>query len=236
MFIISVVCVTLSPFSVRAETRPSVKDICASLPEFETRMMVELRERTSTYTNRQITRTDELTRAHTEFLSHLTSARQRTDTSRATAYRQSESLATTPEKMDAVNTFKSTIDNALSVRRSAVDTAVSLYKVELMALIDSKFSKIQSAFEAYQDALISTFSEAEELCKTESGSKEARQLLQNNLRDARVLFRQTLGRTDFETSLTTLRTTRNKSIERATRTYQKVLGNSRVTLEKALTE
>jgi hypothetical protein len=234
MFIVSVVCVTLSPFNVHAETTPSVKDICTALPKFEASMMIELHEKKSTYTNRQLTRTNELTHAHSEFLSRLASARQRTDASRTTAYRHSELLATTPEEMDAVNTFKSTIDGALSLRRNTVDTAMSLYKVELMTLLDSKFTKIQSAFEAYQNTLISAFSEAEELCKTESGSKEARQLLQNNLKDARALFKQTLGRTDFETSLNTLQATRNKSIERATRNYQKVLGDSRTILEKTL--
>ncbi len=237
IFILALGCIISIPFQIHAETTSSPKAVCASLPEYKTRMMTELRERKSAYTNRQITRTDHLMSTHADRVTRTSSTRARADESRALMYQHIETLATTPEKIDAVNQFKATIDSALKARRAGVDDVVTTYEQNLSELVDSKFATAKSAFEKYEDALTSTFAEVERLCNDGNiQPKTVRTLLQEDLREARTLFKKTLVHTSFKASLEELQSARKKAIEDATSTYQKILQDSRITLEKTLAQ
>jgi hypothetical protein len=124
--------------------------------------------------------------------SELEERRQERDQQREQFYQELMDAAQTDEQMTAVETFKDTVEEAVTVRRSAIDVATETMRTQIDALADERIAMVEELYLAYQEQEDAALEAAEGACgddATENDLKGIAQDLNAQLKQARNAFR-----------------------------------------------
>jgi hypothetical protein len=145
--------------------------------------------------------------------------------------------ATTAEQKEAVKHFETTIENAVTVRRTAIDLATKNMQDAVDALVVEKQNTIEKLFADYKVSEEAAFAKAESACSdtsTETDLKSIAKTLNAELKTAREKFRTGVRETrTMGTEIQKLAETKRIAVQTATNTFKEVVQQARIELQKA---
>lgn len=164
----------------------------------------------------------------------LDSLRDNGDAKRNANYDKLLEKATTDTQKQAVETFKTTIEKAVTDRRAAVDTALKTFRDGIAGITQTREQGLEDALNKMKTAVDTAFSQAEADCNAEVEPTTIRTNLQNALKAAKTQFetdRKALEQT--KTQLETLKKTRDENIKAALDTFKETTKQATTTLKAA---
>lgn len=123
--------------------------------------------------------------------------------------------ATTNEQQLAVKTFTTTVQQALTTKRQAVDAARTTFRTGVDQAIAKREPTISNAMVVFDASVNSAISKARSDCAAGMDSKTAKTTFHTAVKDARKKFTIDLANDAFKTSVGTLSQTRRQTIQNA---------------------
>jgi hypothetical protein len=141
----------------------------------------------------------------------------------------------TDEQKAAIATFKTGVEDAMTVRRMAVDDARSTYRTALVSQISTQQQSLSSAVTTYQAAVSAAFATAVANC-TQSNSAATMATLKAALKTAREALNAAKTPDASKAAIQTLVQTRNATIKAANEEFKQTLTTLADTLKTLLEE
>jgi hypothetical protein len=142
--------------------------------------------------------------------------------------------ATTDEQKAAVAKFQSTMEVAISVRRTAVDSAIDTFRNSVNKLVNDRQSSLVLAASAFKSSVAAAFNSAESDCSSGKDAKTIRQNLHASLKAAREKFvsdRQNVAK--ISDQVQALNQTKKQAIEKAIADFKAAMQNAVAELKKS---
>lgn len=133
----------------------------------------------------------------------------------------------------AVETFKTNVEDAMTVRRAAVDSARSIYRTALASQISTHQQTLSNNVITYQTAVSTAFSTAVANCTDGSGSATMA-TLKATIKTARETLNASKTPDSSKTTIMALHETRSAAIKAANDTFTKTLSGLVTTVKTAL--
>lgn len=165
----------------------------------------------------------------------LDSNRSDWDANHAKQYAALDARATTDAQKAAVASFKTTMDAAVTTRRSAIDGAVSTFRTGLSSLVTSRQSSADTAMATYETAVNAAIAKANTDCTAGVDGKTVRDTLTTSIKAARDAF-QASRKPDTDLSGTgaqALNAARKASVDKAVADFRATAEAARATLKTA---
>lgn len=216
--------------AVNNETIPSVPLFCASINSIGTRIESQLTNITQSSVPALYSPTN-LTSRQAAIQQELKQKRTEWDNERNQQYDKMLSLAQNEAQKTAIETFRSSVEDAILVRRNSVDGAIDTYFSQTGGELQAESNQLTAAKEDFITAIKSAINTAKSECLTGKSPSDIRSTFQTNIETARTQLqtsRQRVG--EFKSSLETIHKQEVKSINEAVRSFQDSLSKARQTL------
>lgn len=165
----------------------------------------------------------------------LSQKRTQWDADRAQQYQKMTDLASSDSQKQAIDTFKHSIETAVTVRRTSVDTAINTYFQSTSTALKNQDNQLDASKKNFVVSVNSAINNAESDCKTGKNAEQIRSNFSNALSNARnqlEITRKDLN--NLETSLGTARKTEVDSINSAVNSFNLSMSLARKTLVEQL--
>ena len=166
---------------------------------------------------------------------NVTTDRQQADTKQASNFTKLEAKATTDSEKQAVQTYESSIKSAVTIRRSAYDSARQTFRTGVQAAISTRRAVVTTQLDAFQSSVNVAINTAETSCSaTPADGPAIRLSFQSSLKTDRVTFQSdrkndsTIG-----SQVKQLAATRDAAFKTANLVFPTTLQNAHLTLQQA---
>lgn len=165
----------------------------------------------------------------------LTKLREQWDSNRDDQFKKLEENATTDEQKKAVADFEAAVKDAISIRRAAVDGALSVWRSGVKDLISARKQAITSDASAFGDAVKAAFDKAESDCQSGVSPTTIRMTLKSSIQAARVKYHEDrqgapkVGGVNIQTLITA----RRNAVSKAMIDFKAAMEKARSELKKA---
>lgn len=161
--------------------------------------------------------------------------RQAADTQRQADFTKLEAKATTGSEQQAVQTYETTVNNAVSTRRAAYDAARQTFRSGLAADVTSRHSTVTDQSDTFQVSVNAAISTAQASCASDpSGGAAARTAFVASLKSAREAFEgDRSGDQKVKQQAQQLAATRDATFRSADQAFKASMQTARQTLDKA---
>jgi hypothetical protein len=161
--------------------------------------------------------------------------RQKADADRSKEFSLLQAKSKNPSEQQAVQTYITAVTSAVTVRRSAYDSARQTFRAAVDAAIAARSSTVTNQFEEFQSAVNLSFTTAQTSCSSDPANGQAyRSALQSSLKSARTTFiSDRKADTTIFATVKQLETTRNNAFSAADQTFTSAIQNARQTLIQA---
>jgi hypothetical protein len=154
------------------------------------------------------------------------------DERRSALYTKLDERADTDAEKAAVAEFKSTIDAAVVVRRSAVDKAISDFRSAVDSLVGSKKDGVSSAYTEFKSAADAAIAKAKSDCAGDVDPSTVRSTFNAAMKAAREGLKDDRSTIDkVRDDIQTLAETRKKSVEAALATFKTAVETAKEKLQ-----
>ncbi|XLQ20238.1 MAG: hypothetical protein ACKUBY_00465 [Candidatus Moraniibacteriota bacterium] len=106
----------------------------------------------------------------------LQEQRQKRDGQRETSYNNLEEKAQTDEQIAAVSTFKATVEEAVIVRREAIDAATLALQEAVDALVEEKKATVTASYSEYQASYNTAIAASEGACSEDATADDLKNI------------------------------------------------------------
>ncbi len=175
---------------IKEDRKADMQDrICDRMEELGGKIQERLRTRNE---NQQQNRDKNEVRIQTrmqEQLENIEQRRQLRDQKREEFYLSLQERAQTEEQNAAVSEFKNSIEDAVEIRRAAVDKAVDDFHDGVQQAIDDRNSSVDNLVSDYQKSRERVAAEVKNVCDISSDAVGVRQSLQTKLQKAKDDFK-----------------------------------------------
>lgn len=172
---------------------PSVKstaDICSKLSEYESKIDQSTGARLKNLSSVRDDRDKKVIGAREKRTQRLAENRIRWDENRKEQYAKMQEFAKDSLQKQAVAAFVRAIDDAISIRRAAIDKALNDFNAGFQQTKAANDSVVNTAITAYRNAIKAAFDRAKTDCASGIDQKTIRQNLQSDLKATRENFQQ----------------------------------------------
>jgi len=179
----------LSTQTVHAQERTpqiTTTNFCNQLKDVQTHIGNEIKQKQLKFEATRREQTKDWQRGISEKDSHIAQSRTRWDENRTLQFDALQAKAQTDQEKKAIQTFKISIDDAITRRRTAVDTALTTYRNSINSLLVSNQPDIDSAVSEYKDAINFAQARAETSCENGEESSQVRDSFRNDLQSAKT--------------------------------------------------
>lgn len=230
-----------SPLALFAQTNtgtPSVeKGFCATLPEFSKKTTDRLTTRSTTYDVKKAEGTNKITDNRAQIDAKIKEIRSTNDARRDAQAAKLTERATTPEQKTAVETFVSTLHDAIAARRAAVDAAREAFRTGVDKVRSDRKTAVENAFSTFKTSVNTALEKATTDCTSGVASKTVRTQTISALKSARTALQTTMkGIEKNKTSVEALKTSRNTAIKKAQDDFKAALEKAKTDLKAAFPE
>ncbi|MFH0853655.1 MAG: hypothetical protein V1853_04605, partial [bacterium] len=198
IFILIFSSLALTPFNItlaqglNADNYNSTPDdanritgLCANINTLISQRTSRFSARTSKVTRAQSQRAAQLAENKSRNHAQMQTQREIWDENRLDRYFQLRNLVHNDEQSAAIEIFIEKIDQAVAVRRAAVDQAINNYQNSLQNLIDQRNTTVQSAISRYQSSISVALDAANFDCANGNAVSEVRKSLADTLETAK---------------------------------------------------
>jgi hypothetical protein len=159
--------VLLSPSAAFAATSTRESAFCTNLPTTITTVNNSIATLTGKLGTAFTNRTDTFTANRAQWDSELATKRAQWDQQRQTSFTKLEAKATTSAQKTAVQTYETTITNAVTTRRSANDAARDTFRTAALGVINGRQSTIEGQLATFKDAVTAAETTAQASCTSD---------------------------------------------------------------------
>jgi hypothetical protein len=226
----------LAPFSAFAQSSPTEKGFCVSLsktaPVLERNLIskethaAEIANKKAEIEAQRETRAEKIDQNRTEI-----------DEKRAAGFAELEAKSKTEEAKEAVRTLAHTVNEAAAVRRTAIDTAFTIYDTAVKEALNARATTANSLLETFTSLVRKALADAQDACSNGIHQKEVRETYTETIQKARTEL--LAGRTKLEKTRDTLRTlseTRKEAVATAEAVYKKTVQDATATWKTSVSE
>lgn len=159
------------------------------------------------------------------------------DAKRKTWYETLRKKATTDEEKQAVEQFITTVENAVKIRRTAVDNARETFRTASNKAVSDRSSAIQNLFEVYKKAASDAVEKAKADCATQEDKGAVKQALREAIQTAHKNFMDARKKLDpLGEDVRALAETRREAVKKAVETFQETVRSAKEKLNKVFGE
>ncbi len=165
----------------------------------------------------------------------LTGARNAADSKRKQDFDALTAKAATPAEQQAIAAFETTVNQAITTERAAVDAADQAFEQGLLSDLSTDQTDLSTAAANYKAAVSAALSAAQASCAAGTDPATVRQTLQTALQTARTNFENAL-KTAVTSSpdISTLKATRQAAVNAANTAFKATVQQALATLKAAL--
>ncbi|MCA9364754.1 MAG: hypothetical protein KC736_02585 [Candidatus Moranbacteria bacterium] len=218
---------------VRDERQADLSErFCERFSQMQSRLSENMIGRVLRFEQNYDNRLDKLEAQFDQQDARLANRREQAEEKRSELFSHILSGELTDEQRDQVLAFQQTVQNAVSVRHSAVDEALSSYRSGVLDLLSLRKTAVDEAVENYSAAVSAAVEDASSLCGSED-FVNVRLTLQETLSDARDDFRQARESVDdIGENIRLLADVRRDSVHSAFDDFRVVMDGVRLGLEE----
>lgn len=159
------------------------------------------------------------------------------DQQRTQFYGEMMQRAQTDEQIAAVNTFQNTVENAVAVRRTAIDNAVQTMREGVDALAQERIMTVKELYAMYQEQEENALKNSENACSgdaTEADLKNIAKDLNVELQAAREELKMNINdQKKISAEVQKLQQSRQMDTKQSVDEFKKVIAAAQVELKKA---
>ena len=165
----------------------------------------------------------------------VTADRQQADTKRKSNLTTLTTKATTDSQKQAIQTYETAVQNAVSVRRGAYDTARQTFRSSVQSAISGRRATVTIQLSTLQASVNAAISTAQSSCASDpNGGPTIRAALQTSLKSARETFRSDRKADEMVgTQVKQLAAKRDASFKATDQVFQTSLSTARQALKQA---
>ncbi len=216
--------------AANSETIPAAPLFCSSLNTIGSQIELKLNN-VSKQSLPNIYDPTRLSNRHSAIKKELAEKRAQWDNQRDEQYNKMLSLAQNDAQKAAIESFKTSVETAILVRRNSVDNAISVYFSQTSDELSSESTQPTKDRQDFITAVKNAITTAQSDCQTNKPASEIRSTFQTNLSAARTRLqtsRQNIG--EIKTQLENIRKQEVQSINEAVTVFQESMTKARQTL------
>lgn len=214
-----------------------VMNFCQNLERYRTQLTSRLQEREQVRMQRKSERGSQLGENRSKRNEALLERRNTADQNREQLYTTLETKASTESQKAALEKFRNQIEEAVRVRRSAVDSAISDFRSSVDKLVSDRDVKVASAIEKYEEDIQKAFHTAQNSCDANSNTTSIRSTLMTQIKTSNESLKKSLGEIEkVSASVETLNKTRQSKVDNAVEEFKTTLEKAQQELRIALNE
>jgi hypothetical protein len=169
---------------------------------------------------------------------NVANERAKADATRQAEFTKLQAKAKNSSEQQAVTNYIDAVNNAVSIRRQAYDSARQTFRSSVEAAINARQSIVTQQFDTLQNTVNSAVSIAQASCTSDpSSGQSVHSLFQSTLRNAQATF-QSDRKSDatIVSQVKSLAATRNNAFTDADQTFKNTITSARQTLIQAFTK
>lgn len=214
---------------------PKTSQFCTNLPNDANTVTSKLSDLQGKLTQAWSQQDQKLATAWQNVDQKVAAERQKADSDRAADFVKLEAKATTGTQKQAVQDYETAVNNAVSTRRAAYDSARTTFRNGVQAAISARRSTISGQESTFVSSVNSAISTAEASCASNPGEGvAARTAFVASLKSARQTFEaDRKGDAGIDQQVKQLAATRDAAFQAADQAFQSSLKSARQALEQA---
>ncbi len=213
-------------------TTPRKVNFCTAVDAFSGQMKNSMRENVSRYFSKENERQSALDVKLAKQEADRQSTRFTWNNSRDKVYTELLQRATSKEQKLAIAKFRTTIDDAVAVRRDTVDSAAEHFKTEIDHVAKNRKTIIESAIDQFMDDADTALADAHADCANTKTSADARTNYLAKLEVAQKALQQSLNQVK-SSGLQQLVSDRQHAIEQAGADFKSAVVHAEEVLKRA---
>lgn len=208
---------------------------CASFNKFSQTISQRLTDRTAKVNERRNETQVKLQEKRTDRTDRITKIKDTAKEKRLKNYDKLSGFATNDELKAALEKFKTTVENAINMRRAAVEEANKAFRTAVDAAMAERKALIESITTEYRAMVDTARSEAAEACKAEDFDAAAiRTELQSKLQAAKEFYQSKKAELEkLQVDLEPARAAHKAAIEQTIKEFKAAMDAARAELKQA---
>lgn len=227
--------VSVFPLSTHAATSTSTRNFCKQLPSLKSKVTIQIKAGEDKLGAHRKSVQDKLVSAWGERDKKLTLARTQANTNKESQFTSLYSKAKNDREKSAITTFKNTINSAIDLRRSTVDSSVKTYRDAVKALYNNRESMIDTYIITLRSEIDSAFTKAQTDCVAQVDPASIKTTLQNSIKSAQDKFKTNKqSQESYESRVKNLASINDQTIAKAKTDFENAIEQAKATLKAAL--
>lgn len=210
------------------------KGFCTRISTVSTKIADQITTTEARQLKNQQDRANKITKKESDADAKRAEGRTTADGKRAGNWDKMATKATTDAQKAAVATYKQAIQDAVTARRTAVDTAVKTYRDGLTTAMTGHSTAIEAAMATFKTSVTTAVTKAQADCTAGVASKTVSASFNKAVADARVILKDAKKAAETASGLTALKQTRDTAIKAAEATFKTATEKARADLMLAL--
>ncbi len=163
----------------------------------------------------------------------LTQQRQQWDANRAENFEKLRASAKTDEQKAAVEAYIAAVSNAVTIRRTAYEGAITSYRTDMTALLAKQRGQSDGAAAIFKSQIDQAVVKAKASCQGGTPVKDVLSTLKTDVQHAQNAYKQSRKTSDVRPQIEALTQTKRTAIKAATDTFLKSTEQARNDLKSA---
>jgi hypothetical protein len=209
-------------------------NFCARISSVEQKIADQITRAETKQSEHQVDRIGKITKKESDVDAKRALGRGDADDKRIKNWDKMIGKTRTDAQKLAVETYKSTIANAVTVRRTSVDSAVKVYRDGLNAVLGTHNTAVSQAVAVFKTSVNAALSKAKADCASGVASQTAKETFNKSINDARKILQDTRKNAETNSGLTALKKIRNDAVALAITNFKTVTEKARADLMIAL--
>lgn len=214
---------------------PKTSDFCTKLASDQGKYTSELNGRVAKASDALQGRNEKWSTVWANVDSKVTEDRQKADTERQADFAKLQAKATTSSEQQAVQAYETAVNNAVSTRRAAYDSAREAFRNGVETIVSGRQSTIAGQLNSFETAVNTAFQNAQASCASNPSDGPAiRATLMAALKSARENYTSDRkGDATVGSQIQQLIATRDAAFKAANQTFQNSMTAAAQTLKAA---
>lgn len=211
------------------------KSFCAQLDSINNNLDNLINQKINNLNTKQVSRVNKVNETFNKRDSELNVNRIKWDANREEQYKKMYENAKTDAQKQAIDQFKLTMNNAIILRRTKIDSAISTFRSTINTELSGRQSAVNSVITNYQNTLDAVQTKAKTSCENGDESSQVRQALKTDIQLARADLQS--GRSGIDRindEVTNANNIRKNAIEAAITEFRTTAQQARETLSQAI--
>lgn len=213
--------------------KPALKtnnNFCARISKIQTRIADQVTKTETKQSANQTNRVNKIAQKESDSDAKKAQSRSDIDAKRLQNWDNMTAKAKTDIQKTAVIAYKTSISQAVTDRRTAIDSAIKAYHDGLATTMTSHTSAIDAAMITFKASVATAVTKAQTDCTTQITSKTVSATFNKSINDARKALLVAKKSAEMTSALTDLKKTRNDAIKLAGTNFKTATTKARVDL------